>query len=152
PETRHIPVHIMSSHSVKRESLVKGAIDFIDKPVSFDQLQDLFKKLEFVLNKKSKKVLIVEENPKHAKALAYFLETFNVHSEIRNNVSESVSALNRDGVDCVILDMGIPNQASYNALEEIKKNPGLENLPIIIFTGKSLSRSEEQKIKQYADS
>src|SRR5690606_3762446 len=37
-------------------------------------------------------------------------------------------------------------------LETIKDNPGLENLPIIIFTGKNLSRIEEQKIKQYADS
>jgi hypothetical protein len=37
-------------------------------------------------------------------------------------------------------------------LELIKQNPGLENLPIIVFTGKSLSSAEESRIKQYADS
>jgi CheY-like chemotaxis protein len=52
----------------------------------------------------------------------------------------------------VILDMGIPNQRSYDTLDEVKKTPGLENIPIIIFTGKNLSRPEEAKIKQYADS
>ncbi|HOZ86164.1 MAG TPA: response regulator, partial [Bacteroidia bacterium] len=54
--------------------------------------------------------------------------------------------------DCVILDMGIPDAQAYHLLEEAKKDPALENLPIIIFTGKSLSMAEEQRIKQYADS
>ena len=41
---------------------------------------------------------------------------------------------------------------TYETLEIIKKNEGLENLPIIIFTGKSLSKGEETRSKQYADS
>ncbi|RYZ61414.1 MAG: response regulator, partial [Chitinophagaceae bacterium] len=32
------------------------------------------------------------------------------------------------------------------------QNPGMENLPIIIFTGKNLSKTEESRIRQYADS
>jgi signal transduction histidine kinase/DNA-binding response OmpR family regulator/CHASE3 domain sensor protein len=149
--TRHIPVHMMSSHSVKRESLMKGAINFIDKPVAFEQMQEIFTKLEHVLSQESKKVLIVEENPKHAKALAYFLETFNITAEIKNTIASSVDALQNEA-DCVILDMGIPAPRSYETLEQVKKTKGLEHLPIIIFTGKSLSMTEEHKIKQYADS
>ncbi|ANE51447.1 response regulator [Flavisolibacter tropicus] len=152
PQTRHIPVHMMSSHAVKRESLMKGAVDFINKPVAFEQMQEIFQKIEHVLNKEYKKVLIVEENSKHAKALAYFLETFQVNAEVSNNISESVDALEKESVDCVILDMGVPDNKSYDTLEEIKKRSGLEHLPIIIFTGKSLSTVEESKIKQYADS
>jgi CheY-like chemotaxis protein/two-component sensor histidine kinase len=151
PQTRHIPVHIMSSYEVRRESILKGAVDFVSKPVAFDQIQEIFEKLEYVLNRQSNKVLIIEENPKHAKALAYFLETFNINSEIKNTIADSVDAL-RNEADCVILDMGIPDQKTYDMLEEVKKTEGLENLPIIIFTGKSLSMAEEQRIKQYADS
>ena len=150
-QTRHIPVHIMSSHSVKKKSLMKGAIDFINKPMAFEQMKDVFSKLEQVLNRTSKKVLIVEENSKHAKALAYFLETFNINSDIKNSIPDSIEALKND-TDCVILDMGIPDSNAYATLEEIKKNPGLEGLPIIVFTGKSLSMGEEHRIKQYADS
>jgi signal transduction histidine kinase/DNA-binding response OmpR family regulator/CHASE3 domain sensor protein len=152
PETRHIPVHIMSSHEVKSESLLEGAVDFINKPFAFDQMQEIFKKIEYVLTHHPKKVLIVEENARHAKALAYFLETFEVNLEIRNEVSDAIASLKDKNVDCVILDMGIPNQKSYDTLDAVKKTPGLENLPIIIFTGKSLSQTEEMKIKQYADS
>jgi len=150
-DTRHIPVHMMSAFQVKKRSIMEGAIDFINKPVAFEQIQDVFRKLEEVLSKDPKKVLIVEDNSKHAKALAYFLETYNINSEIRHNVAESVNALQQQA-DCVILDMGIPTQKAYDMLEEVKKKPGLENLPIIIFTGKSLSLSEEQRIRKYADS
>lgn len=151
PQTKHIPVHIMSSYAVKKESLMKGAIDFINKPVAYEQMQTVFNKLEHVLNKKEKKVLIVEDNPRHAKALAYFLESFDINTEIKTNVAEGVEAL-KNARDCVILDMGIPDSQAYVTLEEVKKNPGLENLPIIVFTGKSLSLNDEQRIKQYADS
>lgn len=152
PLTRHIPVHIMSSHQMRKESLMSGAVDFINKPVAFEQMPEIFRKLENVLRKKEKKVLIIEENNKHALALSYFLQSYAVNSEIKGNVDESVQALQQDGIDCVILDMGVPDAKAYKMLEEVKKNPGLENLPIIVFTGKSLSKNEEQRIKAYADS
>ncbi|KAA0993653.1 response regulator [Dyadobacter aurulentus] len=152
PETRHIPVHIMSSLRLKNESLMKGAIDFIDKPVAIDKMQEVFRKIEYVISKKSKKVLILEDNPMHAKALSYFLATFHINSELKSDLSEGIQALKDNQADCVILDMGIPDKKAYEALEEAKKNPGFEKIPIIIFTGKSLSMSEELRIKQYADS
>ncbi|MEL1244538.1 response regulator [Flavobacterium sp. DGU11] len=151
-QTRHIPVHMMSSHKMKQESLLKGAVNFLDKPVAFEQMPEIFRRIEHIINRESQKVLIIEDNPKHAKALAYFLETFNINSEIKSEISEGVDTLQNTTVECVILDMGIPDRQAYDILENIKKNPGLENLPVIVFTGKSLSLKEELKIKKYADS
>jgi len=104
------------------------------------------------LNRHPKKVLIVEENAKHAQALSYYLESFRVNNEIKSTVADSIETLQKKEIDCVIRDMGVPDKKAYDTLETIKKNPGLENLPIIIFTGKSLSKAEEQHIRQYADS
>ena len=151
-QTKHIPVHIMSSHKLKQESLLKGAVDFLDKPVAFDRIPEVFMRIEHIITKESQKVLIIEDNPKHAKALAYFLESYNINSEIKSEVSEGLKALNKTEVDCVILDMGIPDKQAYQILDGVKKSPGLENLPVIVFTGKSLSLKEEVKIKKYADS
>lgn len=151
-QTRHIPVHIMSSHKLKQESLLKGAVNFLDKPVAYEQMPEIFKRIEKIITRESQKVLIIEDNPKHAKALAYFLETNNINSEIKSDVVEGVDALQKEEINCVILDMGIPDKQAYEILEGVKKNPGLENLPVIVFTGKSLSMQEEVKIKRYADS
>jgi signal transduction histidine kinase/DNA-binding response OmpR family regulator/CHASE3 domain sensor protein len=152
PATRHIPVHIMSSFEAKKESITRGAVDFINKPVAFDQMQDIFRKIENVLKRENSKVLIVEENPKHAKALSYYLGSFEVQSEIAQSIPESIDALKKDEVNCVILDMGLPEMRNYDKLETIKATPGFENIPIIIFTGKSFSRTEEQRLRHYADS
>jgi signal transduction histidine kinase/DNA-binding response OmpR family regulator/CHASE3 domain sensor protein len=149
--TRHIPVHIMSSLEAKRESRMKGAVDFINKPVAMEQMKEMFRKLEEVWSKHPKKVLIVEENARHAQALAYFLETFNVSSAVAQSIGESVDALKNREVDCVIMDMGIPDKNAYETLDTIKHNPGLEDLPIIVFTGKHLSTGEESRIRKYAD-
>lgn len=151
-DTRPIPVHIMSSMKFKQESLLRGAVDFINKPVALDQMQQIFKKLEDALSRSPKKVLIVEENNQHAKALAYFLSTNSINTEIVNDVKESIDVLQKHEIDCVILDMAVPDKGAYETLDTIKQNEGLENLPIIVFTGKNLSKGEESRIKQYADS
>ncbi|BAU54878.1 response regulator [Mucilaginibacter gotjawali] len=149
--TRHIPVHIMSSVEAKKESRLKGAVDFISKPIAVEQMKQMFQKLEEVWSRNPKKVLIVEENARHARALSYFLDTFNVSSTVSGSISESIDALNNKQVDCVIMDMAVPDKKAYETLETIKQNPGLEDLPIIIFTGKHLSAGEETRIRQYAD-
>lgn len=152
PATRHIPVHIMSSLEVKKESLLKGAIDFINKPLAVEQMKQLFEKLEAAMLRSPKKVLILEDNQQHAKALSYFLETFNITSEISGNVDQSIGTLQKREVDCVILDMGVSGKTIYDSLEKITRNPDLGRVPIIVFTGKHLSIAEENRILRFADS
>ncbi|MBK0384488.1 response regulator [Pedobacter sp. SD-b] len=151
-QTKHIPVHIMSSLQAKRESILKGAVDFINKPFAVENMSSIFQKIETALNKHPKKVLIVEENAKHASALSYYLGNFNISTEIKDNLEESTKTLKEKDVDCVILDMGVPYETGYETLEAIRQTEGLEDLPIIIFTGKNISKVEELKIKKYADS
>lgn len=152
PYTRHIPVHMMSVYEAKNESMMRGAVNFINKPVAFENIQDIFKKIEYVLYHNPKKVLIAEDNAMHAKALAFFLENAGVITEVKHTVEESIASLQDRKVDCVILDMGVPDSKAYDMLDNVRKTPGLEDVPIIIFTGKSLSQAEEMRIKQYADS
>jgi len=150
--TRHIPVHIISSLEAKKESRKQGAADFFRKPLAIEHMQDMFQKIEAALAKGPKKVLIVEENTKHAQALSYFLESFEVSSSVKHSINESVDSLLNGEADCVILDMGVPDKNAYDLLDTVKQHPGLEDVPIIVFTGKNLSPAEEFRLKQYADS
>ncbi|MHA4807121.1 response regulator [Flavitalea flava] len=151
-ETRKIPVHIISSFEVKNESLLKGAIDFMRKPVGPEDMDLLFKKIEVALNRGARKVLIVEDNAKHAQALAYFLATHDFRAEVSQSLEKSVESLKGTGVDCVILNMGAPDMKAYETLNSLKQDPALAAIPIIVFTGKNISKGEEGQIKQYADS
>ncbi len=63
-----------------------GSGDFINKPVALEHMKQIFEKLEEALSRHPKKVLIVEENPKHAQALAAFLENYAVHTETKTTL------------------------------------------------------------------
>jgi signal transduction histidine kinase/CheY-like chemotaxis protein len=152
PQTRHIPVHVMSSVEAGKESLSRGAINFIQKPFAFDKMNEVFAKIEQVINKEARKLFIVEENKVHAQALAYYLETLNVHTEVTDNVNEGYKLLRKEEINCVILDMGVKGKTDYSVLEELKDNKEFEKIPVIIFTGRNLGKDEEQKIMQYSDS
>jgi signal transduction histidine kinase/CHASE3 domain sensor protein/DNA-binding response OmpR family regulator len=117
-----------------------------------DKMSEVFHRIEKVLKNEPRKVLIIEENPVHAKALCYFLENFNIHPEIKTKVDEAVSSLLKKDQSCVILDQGVNNEQLYDSLEKIKQTPGLELLPIIVFTGKSMSQMQEGRLKQYVNS
>jgi len=152
PKTRHIPVHIISSFEVKSESMTKGAIDFISKPAASENMAAVFERIEYVMNRSSKKVLIIEDNTKHAEALSYFLSVHHVSSEIAHNIAGSVAALDKEEVQCVILSREDADEAERENVDAIRKNPGLENIPIIVLTGKTISKGEEVRLRQYADS
>lgn len=117
-----------------------------------DKMSEVFHRIEKVLKNEPRKVLIIEENPVHAKALCYFLENFNIYPEIKTDVADAVSSLLKKDRSCVILDQGVNNEGLYDSLERIKNTPGLELLPIIVFTGKSMSQMQEGKLKQYVNS
>ncbi len=151
PQTRAIPVHIMSSFEVKNESLLKGAVDFMSKHEIFDNMDSAFEKIEYFLHRSARKVLIVEDNTRHAQALAYFLSTHQVDMEIAATINESVDALAKEGIHGVILSRE-PGKEELDTLEMIRQNPALENVPVIVFTGMNISKAEEARLRQHADS
>jgi signal transduction histidine kinase/CheY-like chemotaxis protein/HAMP domain-containing protein len=151
PHTRLIPVHIVSSFEAKSESLQKGAVDFLSKPMAFENMDNVFERIEYYLNRSAKKVLIVEDNARHAQALAYFLGTHHVQLEIAGTIAESIRLLENEGIHGVILSREVGKEGP-DTLEMVRKNPNLAEIPIIVFTGMNISKAEEARLRQYADS
>ncbi len=151
PQTRAIPVHIISSFEAKNESILKGAIDFLSKPMAFENMDNVFERIEYVLNRSSQKVLIVEDNARHARALSYFLATHEVYMEIAATIAASAELLRKENVQGVILSRETGKE-ELDTLEMIRQNPDLTDIPIIVFTGMNISRAEELRLRQHADS
>jgi CheY-like chemotaxis protein len=52
--------------------------------------------------------------------------------------------------DCAVLDLRLPDMTGFELLDKIQAEPSLQNLPIIVFTGKELTGDEESRLKQAA--
>jgi len=151
PVTRAIPVHIISSFEVKNESLLKGAANFMSKPVALEDMENVFGKIESLLSHSGRKVIIVEDNLRHAQALAYFLGTHGLRMEIAPTIVRSSGILQKEEVHGVILSRETGKEES-DTLEMIRKSQDFENIPIIVVTGTNISRAEEARLRQFADS
>jgi signal transduction histidine kinase/DNA-binding response OmpR family regulator/CHASE3 domain sensor protein len=151
PHTKLIPVHIISSFEAKNESLQKGAVDFLSKPMAFENMDNVFERIEYYLNRSARKVLIVEDNSRHAEALAYFLGGHHVRMEVAGTIADSIGFLNKEEVHGVILSREAGKEG-LDTLEMVRNNPDLADIPIIVFTGMNISKAEEARLRQYADS
>ncbi|HVS96973.1 MAG TPA: response regulator, partial [Puia sp.] len=151
PQLRSIPVHIVSSFEAKNESLLRGAANFMSKPVAVEDMENVFAKIESLLEATARKVVIVEDNLRHAQALAYFLGSHELRMEIATTIAQSADILQKEGVHGVILSRETGKDES-EALETIRKDPHFENVPIIVFTGMNISKTEEARLRQFADS
>jgi CheY-like chemotaxis protein/signal transduction histidine kinase len=153
-DLQHIPVHVMSG--MKREKLAKemGAFDFLVKPITPEKLKTAFESIDNQINKVFKKILILEDDEK----LNYSIKQL-LHSNDTNIIClqaysrlEAEEILKNDEVDCVIIDLGLPDSDNIKAVSELKNISKNKNIKVIINTGKSLSEQEQLELEKSADS
>lgn len=151
PDLRHIPVQIISGHDKRKEGLELGAFDFLRKPISSDDLKKVFDKIEDFNNKKLKKLLVVEDNETQNKAIRELIGNGDVKSFAAYSGNEAYEMLGKDNFDCVIVDLGLPDMLGFELLEKIKENEQLKRVPIIVYTGKDLSKEENNRLMKFAN-
>jgi len=150
PLLRHIPVQVISGYDRKREGLELGAFDFIRKPVTKDVLLGAFDKIEEFVRKKLKKLLIVEDNEAQNAAIRELIGNGDVKSFSAYSGKEAYDLLVKDSFDCIIVDLGLPDMSGLELLEKIDDNKQINRMPIIVYTGRDLTKDETTKLNKLA--
>ena len=151
PDLRHIPVQIISGYDRRKEGMELGAFDFIGKPVVSEDLKMAFDKIEDFVNRKLKKLLIVEDNEQQNRAIRELIGNGDVKSYSAYSGKEAHEMMNKEHFDCVIVDLGLPDMYGFDLLEKIKADEKLNKIPIIVYTGKDLSKEENAKLMKFAN-
>ncbi|MCP4152575.1 MAG: response regulator, partial [bacterium] len=152
PKTRHIPVHFISAADKTIEALKMGAIDFLTKPVNPEMLEKVYEKLEKTISKPVKELLIVEDNKQQADAIEKIIGAGDIQISKATSASEALEQLENGDFDCLILDLGLPDKSGVELLDNIRNNPEIKQLPIIVYTGMELSKEQKTIIDRYAES
>lgn len=152
PELRHIPVHVISTAEENQQSLSMGALSFWKKPNDYAELEAAFLQIETYIRRRVKSLLIVEDNQDLRRSLVEFIAHPDVNIIAVGTGREAMEHLGSHHFDCMVLDLGLSDIAGFDLLEQIKTNRKLQTLPVIIYTGKDLSKTDEQRLKHYAES
>jgi len=151
PNTRHIPVHIMSVEEGKQRSLQQGAIAYLQKPISSEALGSALTKIKAFVERPVKNLLIVEDDEIQRQSIVELIGNSDVASTAVGTGAEALATLKSGHFDCVVLDLGLPDMNGLELIEQIKQDQNLGNLPIIVYTGKELTHQEETELRRISD-
>ncbi|SEU09529.1 response regulator [Stigmatella erecta] len=151
-KTRHIPVHVVSVADYSREALELGAVGYALKPVKREQLVEAFHKLETKFSQGLRRVLVLEDDVRQRESLQRLLESEEVEILGVATAGEALQQLQQHTFDCMVLDLHLPDLSGYELLEKMAQQEDVSFPPVIVYTGHSLTRDEEQRLRRFSRS
>ena len=156
PQTRHIPVHIVSGLEERQRSLQLGAIAYLQKPVGQEALIASLTNIQNFVERPLKRLLVVEDNEHQRQSIVELIGDGDVRTTAVGTGTEALAALKASAFDCVVLDLGLPDMSGFELIKQIEQQVGLSNggrtsLPIIIYTGKKLTEQEETELRRVTE-
>jgi CheY-like chemotaxis protein len=153
PETRHIPVHIVSAGDGRQNALKAGAVAFLEKPISKEGLEETFVEIRSFIDRGLKRLLVVEDDESQRQAIVELIGSDeDVEVTAVGSGEAALEALELEHFDCMVLDLKLPDMGGFSLLEKLKDEDRHSSIPVIIYTGKELTRNEETKLKKFAES
>jgi tubulin-specific chaperone A len=150
--TRHIPVHFMSGNEQPEDALKHGAVGFLTKPVSIEQIESALGRIEHIIDRPVKRLLLVEDNLTQLQSIRELIGDDDVETSSAQSGEEALALLKADAFDCIVLDLGLPDIDGFELLETIRKQGNLEYIPVVIYTGRDLDAKERAILDRYAQS
>ncbi|MDB5968115.1 MAG: histidine kinase [Hydrocarboniphaga sp.] len=152
PKTRHIPVHVLSVADYTREALERGAIGYALKPVKREQLVEAIKRLEARFSQSLRRVLVIEDDERQRNSIGQLLSNGDVQIVGVASAAEALEQLTKTTFDCMVIDLNLPDLSGYEFLKQIAEQDEIAFPPVIVYTGRSLSRDEEQQLRRFSKS
>jgi signal transduction histidine kinase/DNA-binding response OmpR family regulator/CHASE3 domain sensor protein len=152
PATRHIPVHVASVEDFSREARELGAVGYALKPVQREQLVQAVRKLEQKFSQGLRRVLVVEDDERQRESVRELLSTGDVEIVGVSTASGALKALRESTFDCIVMDLNLPDLSGYELLEQMATQEDVSFPPVIVYTGRSLTTEEEQRLRRFSKS
>ncbi|HWJ95241.1 MAG TPA: response regulator, partial [Telluria sp.] len=152
PATRHIPVHVVSSADNGGEALHLGAIGYALKPTTREQLEQVFRKLQEKSSQQIKRVLLVEDDERQRESVVQLISDDDVRIEAVGSGEEALELLRSQIYDCMIIDLKLPDMQGRELLERMSQEDMCSFPPVIVYTGRNLTRDEEAELLRYSRS
>ncbi|MDZ4815356.1 MAG: HAMP domain-containing protein [Verrucomicrobiota bacterium] len=150
--TRHIAVEIISMDEEPERSWKQGALGYTMKPISHDTLKEVVNRLKNFVERKQKRLLVIEDEEIQRKNIVDLVGNNDVVTWEAWSGAHALELLGQEKFDCIVLDLVLPDMPGVQLIEEIKKNPAHERIPVIVYTAKSPSPEEEARLIVMAQS
>jgi CheY-like chemotaxis protein/signal transduction histidine kinase/HAMP domain-containing protein len=147
---RHIPVQIVTLDENRQHGLSRGAFSFITKPATTDGLEAALSRIKEYAGPRHKRLLIVEDNDAEQLSVKELLGHDDIEVVTADNGEQALAILHETAIDCVVLDLRLPDISGFEVMARIRDDDALKDIPVVVFTGKELSPDQEAQLQELA--
>ena len=151
-DTRHIPVQVLTVEDERQYGLERGAFAFLTKTGTTEELETALDRLMNFTRTKVRRLLVVEDDPAEQMSVTELLGHTDIEILTATTGAEALAIMRAQSIDCVVLDLRLPDMSGFELLEQVQSDEALRRLPIIVFTGRDISDAEESQLKKTAKS
>jgi CheY-like chemotaxis protein len=150
PATRHVPVHVLSVDEASHRARTLGAQAYLEKPVTHEALSGALQRIEQFVKRGVRRLLVVEDDERQRQGLAALLGGADVEVVEATTGAEALRAMEEQPVDCVVLDLLLPDMDGEALLARMRSDPRWKDVPVVLHTGKELTPEESGRLSRLA--
>jgi HAMP domain-containing protein/signal transduction histidine kinase/DNA-binding response OmpR family regulator len=149
PATRHIPVHVITGDENRRRGLALGAMTYLEKSVTKDNLNVAFDTIHHSLKPRTRKLLIV--TPEEGRRIGWreALGGSDIEMLAVGSGGEALAVVKRQYLDAIALDLRLSDISAAQLVEEIQAQTSPVP-PVVVCGPRRLSPEAEAAIKRLA--
>ncbi|HEY7887995.1 MAG TPA: HAMP domain-containing protein [Steroidobacteraceae bacterium] len=152
PETRHIPVQLLTVEDERQYGLERGAFSFVTKTITTESLEEALDRLKTFSAARPRRLLVVEDNAAERLSITELLGSEDIEIATAESGSEALALMRERAFDCVVLDLALPDISGFELLAQVQKDTKIRETPIVVFTGRELTVEEEGELRRQAKS
>ena len=148
PETRAIPVVILSVVENRALGISLGAVEHLVKPVERPALLLALSRAGVLATKGH--VLVVDDDPDVRVLLEQELVAAGYRVRTASGGAQALELLRRERPSAMILDLMMPPPDGFEVLYRLRQDPALRELPVVIVTARELTAADESILAESA--
>ncbi|MBF0584506.1 MAG: response regulator, partial [Magnetococcales bacterium] len=151
PQTQAIPVHFVSAIDARLRAMGMGAVGFLTKPVTRDQLSTVFDRVTQAAQGE-KQVLLVDSDSTSRQEVAELLRQGSVRVEEVEQGDDCLAYLRKRPFQCLILNLSMAVSEGVDLLRRLTTEFGPNLLPVVVYSPRHLTSEELLRFREFTDS
>ncbi|MBN2148917.1 MAG: response regulator, partial [Anaerolineales bacterium] len=149
PETRSIPVVICSILESQEKGFSLGAVGYLTKPILEE---DLVKALGRLNGDGSiQEVLVVDDDLDDLRLVEKILKDGGKYRvRLAHGGPEGLVEIQTKPPQAIIMDLFMPDLDGFGLLENVRSDPRLREIPVIIFTAGDLNETQRERLAEFS--
>jgi signal transduction histidine kinase/DNA-binding response OmpR family regulator len=151
PETRHIPIHVISIDEDRRRGLSLGAKSYLEKSVDMQALTGMFDSIKRSIETHDRTLLLVMSKEEEKRHLIELIDG-DAQTTFLSNGNEALEILRNTRFDCIVVDLVLADMSGIEFVRRLQEQRDGREMPVLIYTGPSPSPEVDEQIHKLAAS